>query len=222
MTTGRFLIVPAVLAGGCMLLYPPIRSDLTASVEGVVGKADIHEVAGDYYDAHPESFWTEYGSRRGQMLRVRLSTSRDLVSLSHKKRLRMDLRWRFCDDAPQEVSLGGLVPFVNGVSMWKRPRMSSPVLDRTGRFVYSAILYVRDRGYFGDRGTEEDRRYQSGASRPFDLEREPRDVCVAVWLITKPGGYRTKAARIPKEDIAAALGFELPSASATEVGTTTP
>ena len=214
MTTGKFLIVPAVLAGGCVLLYPPIRTDLTASVEGVVGKAGIHEVAGDYYDAHPGSFWTEYGNRRGQMLRVRLSTSRDLVSFSHEKRMRMDLRWRFCEDSSQEVSLGGLVPFVNGVSMWKRPPMSSPALDDTGRFVYSAILYVRDRG------TEDERRHRSGASTPFDLEREPRDVCVAVRLLTKPGGYRTKAARIPKEDIAAALGVELPSAPATEIGPT--
>ena len=211
MRPGRLLaIVAAALAGGCLLPFLlPMRSGLAASVEGVVGKADIHEIADDHYLAHPEMFWPE------EMLHVRLSTSRDLVSFSHRKHLRMDLQWRFCDDGRQEVSLGGVEAFVNGVSVWERSSKPSPARDGTGRFVYDAILYVRDSG------TEKGERYGSVVFEAFDLAREPRDVCVAVWLVTKPGGYRTKPARIPKEDIAAALGVEVPSVSPAEGGATT-
>ena len=41
------------------------------------------------------------------------------------------------------------------------------------------------------------------------LERDPRDVCVWVLLATKLRGFRTNTAKIPKEEIAAALGVEV-------------
>lgn len=73
MATVRLLIVAvAVLAGGRSLLHMPIRTGLTASVAGVVGQADIHEIAGDHY-MNQESSRAKYGSRRRQMLHVRLS-----------------------------------------------------------------------------------------------------------------------------------------------------
>ena len=98
MMAGRFMIVAtAAVVSGCML---PVRSGLTATVESVVGKNDIHEIAGDYF-ATRESFWTKYGNRRGQLLHVRLSTSSDMVSFSVRKGLVMSLQWRFCDNARQ-------------------------------------------------------------------------------------------------------------------------
>ena len=221
MATGRFIVaVAALLAGGCVL---PIRSDLIASVEGVVGKTDIQEISGDYY-AKWEWMWTEHGSRKGQLLHVRLSTSRDLVSFSAGRPLVVSVRWRFCDDARQEVNLGGSEAFVKGVAVWTLEWMQSnaaptqsvlapaPALDRNGRFVYDAILHVRDRR------PEEDRRIEAFGvvEEAFDLEREPRDVCVWVRMKTMPSGYRTRAARIPKEEIAAALGVDVPPVSAAE------
>lgn len=126
MAIGRFFVigVAAMLASGCVL---PIRSGLTASVERVVGKADIHEVAGDYF-ATRESVWAKYGSRRGRLLHVRLSTSRDLVSFSVRKTLLMSLRWRFCDDAGQSVHLGTPTAFVNGAEVWYPLSKPSPTL----------------------------------------------------------------------------------------------
>ena len=210
MAIGMFFVigVAALLASGCVL---PIRSGLTASVEGVVGKADVHEVAGDYF-VKRESVWTKYGSRRGRLLHVRLSASRDLVSFSVGKTLLMSLRWRFCDDAGQSVHLGTLTAFVNGAEVWYPLSKSSPTRDGTGRFVYDAILYVRDRR------PEDERRIRAFGvvEEAFDLEREPRDVCVQVRMRTMPHGYRTRTARIPKEEIAAALGIDLPPASSTE------
>ena len=231
MATSRFFIVavPALLAGGCMIpfVFLPMRSGLTASVAGVISKADIHEIAGDYYHAYSESFWTKRGSHRGQMLHVRLSTSRDLMSFGLRKNLMMRARWHFCGDSRQDVylggsrvfvngvpvvgSVGGYQTFVNGMGVWKPVSMPSPAHDGVGRFVYDTVLYVQDRR------TEEERRYGSDVYEAFDLEREPRDVCVAVWLTTKPSGYFTKAARIPKEEIAAALGVQVPSTSPAEL-----
>ena len=111
MEIGRFVIVVvAAVVSGCML---PMRSGLTASVEGVVGKDDIHEIVGDYFH-EPRVILDRYGNRRGQLLHVRLSTSKDLVSFSDRKHLIMSLRCRFCDNARQEVNLGINRAFVNG------------------------------------------------------------------------------------------------------------
>ncbi len=228
--SGGGIVALAALAGGCMIpfLFLPMRSGLTASVVGVVGKADIHEVAGDYYEGYTESFFAEHGNRRGQVLHVRLSTRRDLVSFIRRKHLMMTASWHFCDDARREFSVGGGRIFVNGVlvvmgassgyrkytnggSVWKPVSTPSPARDGNGRFAYDTILYVRT----------EARRHGSDVGEAFDLEREPRDVCVAVWLTTKPAGYFTKAARIPKEEIAAALGVAAPSASLAELDSTT-
>ena len=205
MEIGRFVIVAvAAVVSGCML---PIRSDLTATVEGVIGKNDIHEIAENYF-ATRESFWTKYGSRRGQLLHVRLSTSIDMVSFSVRKSLVMSLRWRFCDNAQQWVRLGAPTAFVNGATVWNPLSKPSSALDKTGRFVYDAVLYVRDRR------SEEERRIEAFGvvEEAFDLEIDPRDVCVRMRMKTIPGGYRTKAARISKEEIAAALGVDVPSA----------
>ena len=218
--TGRLLVIAAVaLAGGCALFFPTIRSDITASV-GVIGESNIHEIAGDYF-ARRESFWTEYGSRQGQMLHVHFSASRDLVSFVYKKDFTMSVRWHFCDDARKEVRLGETRAFVNGAEVWNPLSMPSPARDGTDRFVFDAILYVRDtrpaeqRWLYGreDTGVLEE---------AFDLELKPRDVCVAVWLIKEPFGHRTKVTRIPKQDIAAALSVEVPSASPAELGAATP
>ena len=105
-----------------------------------------------------------------------------------------------------EYCLGAPTAFINGATVWNSLFKPSSALDRTGRFVYDAILYVRDRM------PEEERRIEAFGvvEEAFDLEFEPRDVCVRVRMKTIPGGYRTNAAQIPKEEIAAALG--VPSA----------
>ena len=203
MEIGRFVIVAiGALVGGCMFFFPPIRSGLTATVEGVVGKDNIQEIAGDYF-ANRESSWAIFGSRRGELMHVRLSTSRDLVSFSNRKHLWITVQWHFCDDAQQEVYLGKISAFINGREI-RGSYKSSPAQAETGHFVYDAILHVRD-----TRSEENRRSFASGVvEEAFDLEREPRDVCVALWLITKPGGYRTRSTRIPKEEIATVLGVK--------------
>lgn len=203
----------ASLAGGCMLFTPKIRYDLTASVEGVVGKADIHEVAGDYYAKHSEAyFWENFANDHRQLLRVRLSTSEDLVSFANRKGVWISVKWHFCDKPRHEVSLGGNEAFVKGTRVPSIPRRPSlAVADGTGRFGYDAILHVRDarpveqRWLYG--------REDTGVLRmAFDLVREPRNVCVRVLLSGKMRGYETNVARIPKEEIAAALGVVVPLA----------
>ena len=207
MMAGRFVVlIVAALAGGCML---PVRSGLTATVEGVVGKDNIHEITGDYFH-EPRVVLDRYGNNRGQLLHVRLSTSKNLVSFSDRKHHMMVLQWRFCDNARREVRLGILQAFVNGREVWLRK--PSPRQDGAGRFVYDAILRVRDA-----RPEEDRREFASGVvEETFDLEREPRDVCVRARLISKLLGYRTRVARIPKEEIAAALGVDVSSARSRE------
>lgn len=187
-----------------MFIHQPIRSGLTASVVGIVGKDDIHEIAGDYFENYRESFWTKHGRHSGQFLHVRLSTSKDLGAFSDRKHLGLYIRWRFCDNARQEVRLGIPQAFANGREV-DRLHRNFPRQDGTGRFVYNAILRVRE-----DRPEDDRRRFASGvAEEAFDLEREPRDVCVAFRFPSKLSGYRTRAARIPKEEIAAALGVDV-------------
>ena len=210
----RCLFTLTVLAcvavtNSCFLLVPRINYDLTASVAGVVGKADIHEVVGDYYADHHESFWRNFSNQRRQLLRVRLSTSRDLVVFANKKGVLIFVQWYFCGKPEQEVYLGQQSVFVAGEVVPSIPRRPSPVVaDRLGRFSYDAVLYPR--GWFmSETGKIEGK---------FDLQRETTDVCVQVRLVTKMGGYRTNVARIPAQAIAAALGVDVPSATAQPSG----
>ena len=183
------------LVGGCMLVFPRINYDLAASVVGVVGKEDIREFAGhDYADA--PHFPSKFANERGQLLRVHLYTNKDLVSLAGKKNLRIRVQWHFCDDPEQEVNLGGWRAFVEGMEVsWVDEQHMSAGPDHRDRFVYDAVLYVR--GWFMNENGD--------VEGWFNLERESKDVCVQVWLTTKMGGYGTKLARIPKEEIATAL-----------------
>ena len=195
MATGRILIVlAAALSGGCILfIHQPIRSGLTASVVGIVGKDDIHEIAGNYFANYHEPFWIKYGKHRGQFLHVRLSTSKDLGLFSDRKHLGIYIRWRFCDNTRQEVHLGIPQVFINGREV-DRLHRNFPRQDGTGRFVYNAILRIRDHR------SEEERLIGAFdvVAEAFDLEREPRDVCVEFRFPSKLHGYRTRAARIPK------------------------
>ena len=197
------LLACAAVAGGCILLVPRINYDLTASVAGLVDRENIREVVGDHLtDAH-ESFWDSFGNDLHQLLRVRLSTSKDLVAFADSKSVWLHAVWYFCSDPEQEVYLGENSLFVDGGEVPSISRRPSPVIaDGLGRFSYDAVLYVR--GWLMSDETREIEGY-------FDLVREPRDVCVRVWLPTKMGGYKTNAARISKEEIAAALGVEISS-----------
>ena len=186
----------AAFFGGCMLVFSWINYDLAASVVGVVEKDDIREFAGDGYVDAPH-FPSKFANDRGQLLRIHLYTTKDLVSLAGKKNLRIRVKWHFCDEPEQEVNLGGWRAFVEGVeTSWVDKQPMSVVPDHRDMFVYDAILYVR--GWFVNEKNGDIKGW-------FDLEREPRDVCVQVWLTTKMGGYRTNIARIPREEIAAAL-----------------
>ena len=198
------LLSCAAVTGGCFLLVPQIRYDLTASVAGVVGKADIRDAFGDYYADRPDSFWN-VRNRHRRLLRVRLSTSRDLVAFANSKGVLIGVQWYFCAKPEQDVYLGGQWAFVDGERVPSLPRRPSPVIaDGLGRFGYDAVLYVR--GWFISDETGE-------IEGNFDLEREPKDVCTRVLLFTKMGGYKTNVARISKEEIAAALGVEISSES---------
>ena len=198
-----------VVASGCGVFYlQRIWYDLTASVVGVVGKSDIREVVGE--DFIPESssyFWNTFANDREQLLRVRLSTRKDLVSFADRKSTTISAQWHFCDDQEQAANLGYVSVFVDAKEVPKIPRRSSPVVaDRQSRFAYDAILYVRDarpkrEGPLPLGVPEREVRY--------DLERDPRDVCVWVLLGRKLGGFKTNVARIPKEEIAAALGVKV-------------
>lgn len=197
------------VTNSCFLLVPRINYDLTASIVGLLGKAHIHEVVGDSYADHHESFW-DFGNQRRQLLRVQLSTSKDLVTFANSKGVWISVQWHFCGKSKQEVYLGGNEVFVAGEVVPSIPRRPSPmVADRLGRFSYDAVLYVR--GWFMSDETGE-------IEGEFDLEREPWDVCVQVWLNTKMGGYRTNIARIPAEEVAAALGAKVPSTTAQPSG----
>ena len=199
----------AILAG-CSLhpifFYMRIRHDLAASVAGAVDRSELRLLVDDDFP-DTDYFW-EDASDLGQVLHVRLSTSKDLVEFGNRKGLVGRVRWYFCDKPKQKVSLGyprffvdaqdSLTLAMKSWGMVTRP-MPSPAADRHGRFAYDAIMYVRDSPPQNEFNFYE----------PFDLERELRDVCVYVLIPGKLGGYKTNAARIPKEEIAAALGIEV-------------
>lgn len=188
------------LVGGCLLLVPQINYDLAASVVGAVGREDVRQFAGDRYVDSP-SFPSKFSNGQGQVIRVRLSTSKDLVSFANKTGTFVSVKWHLCDIPEKDVVLGDIRAFVDGVEIsWIKEKHSSVLPDRQGRFGYDAILYIR--GWFMNEET-------AGIEGRFDLEREPRDVCVRVWLPTKMGGYKTNVVRIPKDEIAAALGVEI-------------
>ena len=204
-----FVLGCALTAGGCALwLEQRIRYDLAASVVGVVDRSNIRGVVGDE-DGFPgwtsARFWSATANDRGQLLRVRLTTSKDLVSFANRKGVLISPRWHFCDQPRQAVHLGMRRAYVHASWVPAIPPRPSPVIaDRQGRFAYDAILYVRHAGTptplpLGDPEVLE----------PYDLERKPRDVCVWVLLATKLRGFRTNVAKIPKEQIAAALGVEV-------------
>ena len=204
-----FVLGCALTAGGCALwLEQRIRYDLAASVVGVVDRSNIRGVVGDE-DGFPgltsARFWSATANDRGQLLRVRLTTSKDLVSFANRKSVGINIRWHFCDQPRQAVHLGMNTAYVHGSRVPAIPPRPSPVIaDRQGRFAYDAILYVRDAGTPTPLplGVPE-------VLEPYDLERKPRDVCVWVLLATKLRGFRTNVAKIPKEQIATALGVDV-------------
>lgn len=196
------ILACAVVVAGCVLFYPWINYDLSASVVGVVETADIGEVfSGNYFDVSTRS-WRRFVKERGYPVQVRLSTNKDLISFAHRKSTGIFVQWYFCDMPDQEVRLGAGLIFVDGAEVPALPPHPSPVVaDEQGRFAYDAIMHMRDA--------------RPGRTRAeaFDLAGEPRDVCVRVYLPTMPRAYRTNVARIPKEQIAAVLGTEVPAAS---------
>ena len=195
------VVICAAFAAGCYFLFPRINYDLTATAAGLVGEADLHPIAGNRYSS-ARFPWRDFATERGHLLRVRLSTSKDLA-LSNKTGTLIDVRWHFCDEPNGEVRLGGWEVFLNGVEVPALPRVpSSAVADEQGRFSYDAILYPRDARSAKRRWDEALGEYE----KAYDLGREPRDVCLQVVLAGKLGGYRTNVARIPKEAIVAALG----------------
>ena len=199
------VLMCAALVGGCPLVFPRIDYDLAASVVGAVGREDVRRFAGDRYADAPH-FPSKFANDQGQVVRVRLSTSKDLVSLSDKTSTFISVQWQFCEMPDQHVVLGDVRAFVDGAeASWINVKSVSPLPDRRGRFGYDVVLYVR--GWFMSEETGE-------IEGKFDLEREPRDVCVQVWLTTKMGGYRTNVARITKEEIATALGTDVHSGTA--------
>ena len=190
----------AAVASGCTFHLPGY--DLTASVEGVVGRADIHAVVGNHYASHSEThFWANFAGERGQLLRVRISTSKDIVSFADRKGLLVRVEWRFCDDLGQdEVHLGASSLFFEAAAVDRRG--PAPIADERGWYGYDAILYVRDARPAQHRWEEAIGVF----AEAYDLGLEPRDVCVQLELVTMTHGYLTNFARIPKEEIAAALG----------------
>lgn len=208
-----FVLGCAMAAGGCSLwLQQPIRYDLDASVVGIVDRSDIRSVVGDernFPGLTSTRFWSTLANDRGQLLRVRLTTNKDLVSFANRKGLGIYLSWHFCDTPRQAVRLGKNSAYVHAARVPAFPPRPSPVIaNRQGRFAYDAILYIRDTSPFA---TDERQWGKTDAEidQPYDLERDPRDVCVWVLLSTKLRGFRTNTAKIPKEEIAAALGVEV-------------
>lgn len=112
-----------VVASGCgVFCLQRIWYDLTASVVGVVGKSDIREVVGE--DFIPESssyFWNTLANDREQLLRVRLSTRKDLVSFANRKSTTISAQWHFCDDQEQAANLGYVSVFVDAKEVPKIP-----------------------------------------------------------------------------------------------------
>ena len=83
------------LVGGCLLLVPQINYDLAASVVGAVGREDVRQFAGDRYVDSP-SFPSKFSNGQGQVIRVRLSTSKDLVSFANKTGTFVSVKWHLC------------------------------------------------------------------------------------------------------------------------------
>ena len=178
----------AAIASGCEVYLHGY--DLNASAVGVVDTATIHSVAANF-GTRPR-FWAAVASDRGQVLRVRLTTSKDLWRRANTVSGVVHADWRFCDAPWQEANVGYPDVYVHGqrVPAIYRPRPSPVVIDSEGRFEYDAILYVRSVA-------------ESGQS--YDLERDPRDVCVSVWMSDLARVLKTNIAKIPKEEIAGVL-----------------
>ena len=192
------VLAGAASVAGCHLL-PSRINDLAASVEGPVGEADLRPIAGDSYSSFA---WGRYASARRQLLRARLSTTKDMVQFASRKNARIIVKWRFCGEPNRRVLLGGWDAYVGGVRVPAHDGPTPTVTDERGRFAYDAVLYARDPRSAEDRWFPALGQYEEA----YDLEREPRDVCVRVVFARMLSAYRTTVATIPKEAIAAALG----------------
>ena len=193
------VLAAAASVAGCHL--PSLRiNDLAASVEGPVGEADLRPIAGERYSSFA---WGRYASTQRQLLRVRLSTSRDMAQFAGRKGARIQVRWNFCGEPKLiVVGLGGWDAYVGGAQVPVHGGPSPTVTDERGRFAYDAVLYPRDPRSAKDRWFPSGKYYEEA----YDLEREPRDVCVRVVFSRMFSAYRTNVVTIPKEAIAAALG----------------
>ena len=166
------IVACAIGAGGCTISLH--RYDLRASVVGFVDSASIHKIAAEFPKA--PRFWASTANDKGQVLHVRLSTSKDLWRLANKVSW-VTAEWSFCDAPSLDVNIGYSFVYAHGetLSVTHRKRPSPLVANSEGRFAYDAILYVR---YSPPTKDAIASRRDGNVSERSDFERDPRDVCV--------------------------------------------
>lgn len=210
----KLLLACAALAAtaGCAGHYPfgpeYFPRDLEIRVRGLVTQSRIHEFFGDSWRApNREAILIEVASRTDWIRRA--------VSRSADAQLEGD----FCDSNRKTIVVGSGL-FFNG-ERTDRPVANQspnpvthpnlPTRNEAGLYVVEGYVYVRNGPY--EVSLDEDSRDDPAQEfhDKFDLERNPRDICVYVR-----GGYpiltyyyESNKVRISKDETVAALQREL-------------
>ena len=189
---------PAVLAAvallsGCTVRHYP--TDMQVELRGVVARDDILRIAGPV--ARP---------RLDTAILLDLSSSEDWFGRAEWHGATQRLAGGFCD--------GRRVPLLTHYSLYANGNLAGrslpsgesniPPPDDDGRYVFQGFLRIRYSGEDVGNPANDENDYWG----PFDLEREPRDVCLYVrggsmWVPLYV--YRSNVVEIGKAEIEAVL-----------------
>ena len=203
----RAMFILAALSTGCDTLvvscerqYP---RDLNAKLGPTADAALLQRVTGE----------SAYLQENTAIL-VEVSSSTDWVGRAQQASATTQLEGQFCEWKDHLARVASPFLFANGQriasrSGGRKADGNLPLRDEDGLFVAQGFIHVRDDG----NGTampssvplDRDQEYY----RRFDLEQNPRDICLYVrggtmWLPLFH--YRSNVVVVPKEEIAAALG----------------
>ena len=188
------LAAVALLLSGCIVRHYP--TDLQVELRGVVARDDILRIVG------PEPW-----PRLDTAILLDLSSSEDWVGRANRYPASTQLEGGFCD--------GRRVPLLTYYSLYANGNLAGhrlpsgewniPPPDDDGRYVFQGFLQIRYSGEgVGYPGNDENDYWG-----PFDLEREPRDVCLYVGggspLALPRYYYRSNVVEIGKAEIEAVL-----------------
>ena len=194
-------LMTLLASGGCHLLEPaPERypKDLEVRVRGLVDQSRLKELVGD----------GEFHAPKGEVVLIDVVSRTDWVRRIREAGASLHFDGNFCD-SDRLVFVVSSWLFANGRMAGYSSEVGAsnlPLRDEEGRYTLHGFIYVRSGPY--KVSLHKDLRIDPSQEHydDYDLEREPRDVCVYVAGGNDARyGYISNTVRIPGGKIAAAI-----------------